>query len=420
MSWRHEALPADRFPGLTLLPFGNGRSYGDVCLNDGGALIDVRPLNRLVAFDAVGGRITCEAGVLLSEILEIAVPRGWFLTVTPGTQFVTVGGAIANDVHGKNHHRAGSFGCHVYRFELLRSDGSRLICSATENQDWFRATVGGLGLTGLITWAEIQLKPIVTPFMEQEVIKFAGLDEFYTLSDESDGGFEYTVAWVDCLATGRHLGRGHFIRGNHSKVKPSRPGNDPKARLGIPVDIPFSVVNRLSLKLFNWIYFHRQMRRTRASTVHYAPFFYPLDSIPGWNRMYGPRGFVQYQCVIPHENGRAAIQEILTRISRAKMGSFLAVLKVFGDTPSPGLLSFSSPGVTLALDFPVATAGTLGLLNELDDITCSAGGKVYPAKDARMSAGHFERYFPNWRQLVAYMDPRFSSGFWRRVRPDSL
>ena len=413
MDWRDMALPPDS--GKSMLPFGNGRSYGDCCLNDQGTLVATRGLDRFMTFDAGTGILRCEAGVLLSEVLELVVPRGWFPPVTPGTQFVTIGGAVANDVHGKNHHRAGTFGRHVNRFELLRSDGTRLQCSSTENSDWFCATVGGLGLTGLITWVELQLKAISGPLIDQQSIRYGRLEEFFQLSLESDATYEYTVAWIDCAATGASLGRGFFIRGNDATGAQDRPAKTGGTGLSIPCDLPFALINGPSLRLFNALYYRKQLQERVRSTVHYAPFFYPLDAIGAWNRIYGSNGLLQYQCVIPHRHAEAAVREILGQIASAGTGSFLAVLKVFGDLPSPGLLSFPRPGATLALDFPNQGQRTFDLLDRLDAITMAAEGALYPAKDARMSGDTFRRSFPNWQQLEPFIDPRFSSSFWRRV-----
>ncbi len=415
LRWRDDDLPVAGHDGDTFLPFGNGRSYGDVCLNDGGVVLDCRGLDRFIDFDAETGLLRCEAGCLLSEILELVVPRGWFLPVTPGTQFVTVGGAIANDVHGKNHHRAGTFGCHVRRFELLRSDGARVACAPDENADWFRATIGGLGLTGVITWAEIELKPIANPAIDREVVRYRDLDEFFGLSRESDGEFEYTVAWVDCLAKGGALGRGLFVRGNHAETATARRARAPAATITFPIDPRPALVNGLSLKVFNALYYRKQLRPRKRSQVHYAPFFYPLDAVRKWNRVYGAKGLLQYQCVVAHDDGAAAIREILDRISAARTGSFLAVLKVFGAVASPGLLSFPRPGVNLAVDFPNRGQRTLDLLDRLDEVTRGAGGAVNPSKDGRMSAASFQAYYPEWRELERFIDPRFSSSFWRRV-----
>ena len=399
----------------TVLPYGNGRSYGDSCLNTGGVLIDCRGLDRFIAFDADSGLVRCEAGVLLADILDVAVARGWFLPVSPGTRFVTVGGAIANDVHGKNHHRAGTFGCHLRCFELLRSNGERLLCSPDENRDYFQATIGGLGLTGLVTWVEIQLKPVANAYIDQETIRFGDLSEFFDLSQASDAEFEYTVAWIDCLATGPSLGRGLFMRGNHAPTAASKTPKAPGKSLSVPFAPPLSLVNRLSLRAFNALYIRKQRSDRVASQVHYQPFFYPLDAIGNWNRMYGPRGFYQFQCVLPSADGKTGIAEILTETAAAGWGSFLAVLKVFGDRPSPGLMSFPRPGVTLALDFPNAGAGIRGLLDRLDRITGEHGGAVYPAKDARMSPGLFRQAYPALNEFVKWIDPAFSSSFWRRV-----
>jgi len=413
--WRHERLPLEGIQDKTVLPYGNGRSYGDSCLNDGGVLMDARPLNRFIAFDEDSGILRCEAGVLLSEILKLFVPRGWFLPVTPGTRFVTGGGAIANDVHGKNHHRAGTFGCHVPCFELLRSNGTRLLCSESENPDWYRATIGGLGLTGLITWAGLRLQPVAGPWIRQETIRYENLGEFFELSADSDGSFEYTVAWVDCLARGSRLGRGIFMRGNSSEEPARGSVGSPGLGLAVPLDLPFSLVTPYTLKAFNTLYYNKQRQCRRMARIHFEPFFYPLDKILHWNRIYGPRGFLQYQCVIPEENGHDGIREVLARISQSETGSFLAVLKMFGDKTSPGLLSFPRPGPTLALDFPNRGSKTLELLDRLDEVVREAGGAVYPAKDARMSPDSFRRYFPDHVRLTEYRDPRFSSSFWRRV-----
>lgn len=416
LRWASDALPLPATGGVTLLPYGQGRSYGDSCLNDGGTLLLTQGLDRFIHFDRDGGLLRCEAGVTLAEILRLIIPQGWFLPVTPGTQFVSVGGAIANDVHGKNHHRAGTFGCHVTRFELLRSDGRRLVCSPQENAEWFAATVGGLGLTGLITWAEIRLRPIANPFIATETIRFANLDEFFELSAAAEADYEYTVAWLDCLASGRRFGRGLFMRGNHAAQQLSGlpPVSKPKNR-PFPFDAPNWMLNNLSIRAFNLAYYHRQRSKTASSLSHFAPFFYPLDAILAWNRIYGRRGFLQYQCVVPDDSGHTVIRSILEKIVASGQGSFLSVLKTFGDVPSPGLLSFPRKGVTLALDFPMRGAGTLELLNELDVIVRQAGGAVYPAKDARMSPESFQAYYPRWQEFSQYIDPEFSSSFWRRV-----
>jgi FAD/FMN-containing dehydrogenase len=413
--WGDDPLPMDDFEDKPILPFGNGRSYGDVCLNEGGILLDCRHMDRFISFDTEAGILRCEAGVLLFEILQLTVPRGWFLPVTPGTQFVTVGGAIANDVHGKNHHKAGTFGRYARCFELLRSDGKRMICSKDENTDLFKATIGGLGLTGVITWVEIQLHHINNPYIDQEVIRYGNLDEFFALARESDQAYEHTVAWVDCLAKGKQLGRGLFIRGNYAEHAEKRLPKPSTTRLTFPIDPPFALINGLTLKVFNSLYYRKQWSKRAKSMVYYEPFFYPLDAISAWNKLYGSKGFFQYQCAVPTDQMKDAIREILERIGKAGIGSFLAVLKLFGDKPSPGLLSFPMPGATLALDFPNNGARTLRLLDQLDGVTRESGGRVYPAKDARMRPEDFQIGYQQWKTMEAYIDPHISSSFWRRV-----
>ncbi len=406
---RFDPLPAA--PDL-LLPHGLGRSYGDSCLNAGGALLETRGLDRYIAFDRATGVIEVEAGVSLGEIIALALPQGWFPTALPGTRFVTVGGAIANDVHGKNHHRVGSFGHQLLGFELLRSDGSALHCSPTDNAALFAATIGGLGLTGLIRRARLQLQRVPGPWIRGSSERFGSLAEFFALSAQAEATSAYTVAWIDSLATGANSGRGIFIRGNHAEG-PSAPTLRPGIRL--PVTPPLSLINPLSLRAFNALYYRRPAAVASDALWHWRPFFHPLDALLEWNRVYGPRGFYQYQCVVPMEDAETVIGEMLRRISASKLGSFLAVLKTFGNMESRGLLSFPRPGATLAIDFPNRGAPTLALLDALDALTTAAGGAVYPAKDARMSAAAFRSSFPQWQAFAGHVDPRFSSSFWRRV-----
>ncbi|MFC0408652.1 FAD-binding oxidoreductase [Roseomonas elaeocarpi] len=403
-----------------VLPFGQGRSYGDSCLNGGGVLVDTAGLDRFLRFDREAGVIEAEAGVTLAQILLLlgraAEPgRSWFLPVTPGTKFVTVGGAIANDVHGKNHHSAGCFGNHVLWLDLLRSDGTVLRCSPTENAELFAATVGGLGLTGLVLAAAIQLKPVPSLWLEAEDIRYDTLREFHQLSAESLAEWDYTVAWVDCLARGPALGRGIFSRARHvSRAEPAPPPvMQPKLR--VPVDLPGFVLNGATIGAFNGFYWRRAKRPSTPRITAYEPVFYPLDAIGNWNRIYGARGFFQYQCVVPPEAAETAIPALLEAIAAARQGSFLAVLKTLGERRSPGMLSFPMPGVTLALDFPNRGTATRDLLDRLDAVTAAAGGRVYPAKDGRVSARDFRRGYPEWRRFAAQVDPRFSSNFWRRV-----
>jgi FAD/FMN-containing dehydrogenase len=399
-----------------MLPVGMGRSYGDVCLLEGGTLYRTRGLDRLLAFDPQTGLLRCESGVTLDEVLRFAVPRGWFLPVTPGTQYVTLGGAIANDVHGKNHHVAGTFGCHVPRFELVRSDGARLVCSAIQNPEWFAATIGGMGLTGLITWAEVQLRPIVSRSIRYEAVRFHGLDEFLALSAGSSRA-EYTVAWIDCVSRGRNFARGIYMQGDHSQV-PEELHPTPAPRLSVPFDFPSWVLNRATMRAFNGLYYRKQLRRHVSTLVDYGPFFYPLDKVLHWNRIYGKRGFLQFQCVLPFASGRDGMEEILREIAASGLGSFLAVLKVMGEVASPGMMSFPMPGITLALDIPIRPGVTFPLFDRLAEKTRELGGRLYPAKDARMTAAQFQAFYPQWQHFAAYRDPAFSSSFWERVTTD--
>jgi FAD/FMN-containing dehydrogenase len=414
IDWQQNMPDLNAFDA-SVLPYGLGRSYGDSCLNDDGVILDMTGLNRMVNFDRENGVIRCEAGVTMLQILALIVPEGWFVPVSPGTKYVTVGGAIANDVHGKNHHARGTFGCHVCQFELLRSNGERVLCSPTENADLFKATIGGLGLTGLITWAEFTLRPIPTPYVDVENIQFNSIDEFFELSEESEH-IEYTVSWLDCTARGDNFGRGVFQRGDF--YDPPLGEIKPKASLpavNVPFDFPEIAINPLTIKAFNTLYFRKQIFPTTRKVTNYEPFFYPLDVLTEWYRVYGKSGFLQYQFVLPFENGREPIKEVFRRIVQSGQGSPLIVFKTFGDRPSPGMLSFPRKGVTLAIDFPLRGQKTLDLLSDLDSIVMANGGAFYPAKDARMSAEAFRHSYPDWEQFAQHVDPKFSSSFWRRV-----
>ena len=426
LSWgRYPQLQADLVPlhwtsdfplprplATKLLPVGLGRSYGDVCLLEHGTLLQTTGMDRLLAFDAATGMLRCEAGASLKQILDFAVPRGFFLPVTPGTKYVTVGGAIANDVHGKNHHVAGSFGRHVVRFELVRSDGARMICSPVENPDWFAATIGGMGLTGLITWAEIRLRPIVSRRIDYRGEKFHGLDEFFALSQAAQS--EYTVAWIDCVSTGPNFARGIFMQGDHAQL-PGPLTRSPEPKITFPFDLPAIALNRWSMAAFNSLYFHRELGQIKTAQVDYEPFFYPLDSVLHWNRMYGNQGLLQFQNVLPPASGREGMLEILKAITKSGLASFLAVIKFFGDLPSVGMMSFPAPGPMLALDFPIRGTDSFDLVDRLARITQEHGGRMYSAKDARMTAEQYQSFFPRWREFQHYVDPQFDSAFWQRV-----
>lgn len=395
------------------LAYGNGRSYGDSCLAVSSHVLHTRRLNRFIAADWETGLIKAEAGVTLEEVLRLAIPRGWFLPVTPGTKYITLGGALANDVHGKNHHVRGTFGNQVRRFGLVRSDQPYLTCSAQENPDLFAATIGGLGLTGIIEWLEIQLMPIGSSLIDATHVRFNSLGEFFSLSTELDDAHEYTVSWIDCLARGKTAGRGVYMAGNHAAEGPLACDDRPKWNVAFTP--PFSAINRVSLWLFNTVYYRRHRPGARVSRISYEPFFYPLDHILNWNRIYGRRGFQQYQCAIPDHNSAAAIAELMTAIADSRTGSFLAVLKRFGDVTSPGLLSFPLSGVTLALDFPQQGEATARLFTRLDTIVRAAGGHLYPAKDAHMQGADFRAAYPAWERLESMRDPALSSRFWQRA-----
>ena len=370
--------------GSGLIARGNARSYGDASLGRD-CTIGARRLDRFIAFDPATGTLVCEGGVLLSEIIDVMLPRGWFAAVTPGTRFVTVGGMIAADIHGKNHHGHGSFTDHVEWLDLAIGDAV-IRCSRGENAELFAATCGGMGLTGVILRAAMRLLAVPSALIRQRGIRAPSLDAAIELF-ESSLGWTYSVAWIDCLARGASLGRSVVLLGEHAEVDELP---DPALRAApfaraadkvkrIPLDFPAFALNPLSVRAFNQLYY--RVQRTGERIVPLNPYFYPLDAILEWNRIYGRRGFVQYQCVLPLEESRAGLTRLLQEIARAGTGSFLAVLKRMG-AESFGLLSFPRHGYTLALDFPVTTAN-LALLDRLDAITAEHGGRIYLAKDGR-------------------------------------
>lgn len=378
-----------RLNGSAAICRGMGRSYGDSALAP--RVIGTRHLDLLLDFDEVAGTLRCGAGVTLAQLLEIIVPRGWFLPVTPGTKFVTVGGAIASDVHGKNHHLEGCFGDHVTSLLLMLGNGEVLRCSRSSHPDLFHATCGGMGLTGIILEASMRLKPVRSAFIEQHTLKAPALQEAIDFLDANHGS-TYAVAWIDCLATGAALGRSLVMLGEHA-AEGGYPQPEPP-RLSIPFDMSGKLLNRFSIKAFNTLYFHRVQRRGEQRTVHYDPFFYPLDRLLHWNRLYGKRGFVQYQFVLPKQAGTDGMRAILERISASRRGSFLAVLKLFGKQ-NVNLLSFPMEGYTLALDFKIED-GLFELLEQLDVMVLDYGGRIYLTKDARMSEQTFKESYPHW------------------------
>lgn len=411
--WEHTAVSILKSSG-SILGIGNLRSYGDSCLNQDGELLSTKFLNRFIDFDEETGLVTCESGVLLSDILHYFVPRGWFLKVTPGTKFITVGGAIANDVHGKNHHANGTFGMHLKEFTLARSSGELVCCSPLENTELFNATIGGLGLTGVILRVSFYMQRIVSPLYNQTTIKFSNIDEYFDVAEENDSQYQAVASWIDLTSKGKSLGRGIYIAGNLSN-EPDAKTSTSGTLLTIPVDAPSALLNKASIKAFNTLYFNKQQSKIAKSVVHYEPFYYPLDTIASWNKLYGKSGFFQHQCAIPKSAARQGIRTLLTKISAFGSASFLSVLKNFGSMQSPGVLSFPIEGTTLAMDFKNQGTETLHLLNELDAIVKDYGGRIYPAKDARMSPHMFEHSFPHWKQLLPYVDEHCSSSFWRRV-----
>jgi len=371
---------------------GMGRSYGDSALSR--SIIDCSSLDTISPVDAQNGTVQCGAGVTLADVLTLVVPMGWFFPVTPGTKFVTVGGAIASDVHGKNHHVAGCFSQYVDAIKLALADGTILTCSSTENSDLFHATCGGMGLTGVIIDATLRLKRLKSSFVEQVTLKTRNLEEALHLF-EAHQGATYSVAWIDCLASGSTTGRSLLILGEHSEdgnlsLRSHRP-------LSIPFEVPSQLLNRFSIKAFNWLYYNRASQDRSFRRVHYEPFFYPLDSIHHWNRLYGKRGFLQYQFVIPKVAARIGLNLLMKTIVESQRGSFLAVLKLLGQE-NANFLSFPLEGYTLAVDFKFED-GLLELLNELDSIVTDHGGRLYLAKDARMSEATFKRNYPRWKQF---------------------
>ncbi|MCW8336198.1 FAD-binding oxidoreductase [Vibrio paucivorans] len=370
---------------------GLGRSYGDSALSE--RVIESGGMNHFIAFDNVSGELTCEAGVSLADILTVFVPKGWFLPVTPGTKFVTVGGAIASDVHGKNHHVEGTFCNHVTSLTLVIGE-QEFICSRDKNSDLFFATCGGMGLTGVITRASFILKPIKSAFIKQQVIKAKNLSVVLELF-ERHHKTTYSVAWIDCLSTGENLGRSLLMLGEHSesgKLSTHREGV-----LNIPFDLPSQLLNKYTVQIFNAAYSNKQVSEVVNTTVHYDSFFFPLDRIHNWNRMYGKQGFTQYQFVIPKSAGREGLKEVLEAIAESKQGSFLAVLKVFGQG-NENLLSFPMEGYTLALDFKITNV-LFELLDRLDVIVRKYGGRLYLSKDVRMPEDVFKVTYPQWKEF---------------------
>ncbi len=391
---RREAAPA------SLIARGLGRSYGDSAL--AAEVVQTQALDHLLSFDESSGELRCAAGVSLDQLLQVFLPRGWMLPVVPGTRFVSVGGAIASDVHGKNHHVAGTFGQHVTRLSLLQASGEVVECAPAQNSHLFNATCGGMGLTGIILDATLRLQRVPGSAILQQTLRSANLEEVVAQFEEHAAA-TYSVAWLDCLARGNALGRALLYLGEHAqdgRYLAPRPG-----RLSVPVAAPAFLLNRFSMSAFNALYYQRRVDPQARQRLEADSFFFPLDGIAHWNRLYGRHGFLQYQCVIPQDAALAGIRRVLQASGAAGKGSFLSVLKKFG----PGnrhWLSFPLEGYTLALDFKHEPS-LLPLLDELDRIVLDHGGRLYLAKDARMSAETFRRSYPRWEQMRAL---RLASG----------
>lgn len=390
---------------------GNGRCYGDAALSEN--IFSTKRLNKFISFDRFNGIIECEAGVLLADILEVILPQGYFLYVTPGTKFITVGGAIASDVHGKNHHAEGCFSEYVIEFSLLNENSEVLTCSRSENAEKFWATIGGMGLTGIILSAKFKLKNIETAYIRQESIKANNLDEIFKLFDDSES-WTYNVAWIDCLQTGKNLGRSIIMRGEHAfkHELPSELREKPlhlKKRINpkVPFYFPNFILNHLTVKLFNYLYFAKQRAIISKDFVDYESFFYPLDVVANWNKIYGKAGFIQYQMVIPKENGKEGMKKILETIAASGNGSFLAVLKLFGKPNEDAFNSFPIEGYTLALDFKV-NPKIHDLVKKLDAIVEAFGGRIYLTKDS-MSKSSLTNY------LQKVDNPKFVSHQHKRI-----
>ena len=385
---------------------GNGRAYGDSAVNTENT-IHLKHFNRMLAFDEELGQLIAEAGVLLADIINVFTPQGWFPAVTPGTKFVTLGGMIAADVHGKNHHKDGSFGNYVDWFDMITADGDVKRCSKTENPELFEWTIGGMGLTGIIIRTAVRLRPISSAWIKQQTLVADNLSDAIELFENSDQA-TYSVAWIDCLQTGSALGRSILMLGEHAEADQVPKQHIkaplqlvPKRQLNIVTEFPSWALNTWSVRAFNSIYYWLGNRKLEHQIVDIDSFFYPLDTLQNWNKIYGRRGFAQYQCVIPLANSEQALRELIGMIAEAKSGSFLAVLKRFGK--QEGRFSFPMEGYTLALDFPISRK-TLKLMDKLDNITLNYGGRIYLAKDSRMSPETFKRSDPRADEYRKYRE----------------
>lgn len=409
-----------------LIPRGAGRAYGDAALNSENRVVDLQRLNRMLDFDAESGILQAEAGVTLDEIIDVFVPRGFFPPAVPGTRFVTLGGAVAADIHGKSHHRHSSFGTHVLWFDLMTASGEVKRCSREENGELFRATIGGMGLTGVVVELAIRLQRIESAYVQGEFIRVGNIDAAIEKFESADNAYECSTAWIDCLSSKGALGRSVLQVGNFAAREslPPKLRTEPFLAKGtsgpaVPINLPNFTLNSMTVRAFNFAIYATHPNNNHLTTP-FQPFFFPLDSIQNWNRIYGKRGFVQYQCVWPLEQSREGLIEMLEATSQSGRASFLSVLKKFG--AQDGILSFPMPGYTLAMDFPV-TEGLLDFLERLDQMVLKRGGRVYLAKDARMRPDTFRAMYPKfseWQSVKAKADPNnhFSSTLSRRLQMD--
>jgi len=405
------ALAASDTPSIAR---GLGRAYGDSALNPQGIVAQSDRLNRFRSFSPATGLLECEAGVSFADIIASFLPRGWFLPTTPGTKFVTVGGAIAADIHGKNHHRVGSFGNFVKDITLIVGDGSVVRCSRSHDPELFFATVGGMGLTGMILSAQFHLVPVETAWITVRHRRTANLDATLAVFHDSDASCEHSVAWIDCMARGDRLGRSVVMQGNHAKIADLDPEQalDPlrlprKRTKSVPFTPPFSLLSPLTVRAFNGVFYAAHGNEEKR--VDLDTFFYPLDAVLHWNRVYGPRGFVQYQAFFPSESSAVGLRKLLDTVAAAGAASFLAVLKSCGAADG-GVLSYLGPGHTLALDLPYHPARTPMLCRQLDRILLDHGGRLYLAKDAMTDADTFRTMYPRLKEFQAIK---------RRVDPDN-
>ena len=412
--------------GGRMIARGQGRSYGDAAMLEDGVVMLTEELSNFIKLDEATATLTTQAGTTLAQVIEQLMPRGWFPTVVPGTKYVSIGGCVAADIHGKNHHRDGTFSAHVSDFELVLADQSRLRCSPQLHSDVFWATVGGMGLTALMTEVSFRLTPVESSYVVVQHHASNDLDSSFKVLSDENWDDQYTVAWIDSIASGTRLGRSVLMRGHHAQLSDlpqalrKRPFASHREPLPVPFNFPSWTLNSFSMSAFNGIYYRIQSRKSAPFISHYDSFFFPLDQIGNWNRIYGKRGFIQYQCVLPLATAYDGIRKILQTLSNAGRSSFLSVLKRFGPQ-GKGLLSFPFEGYTLTLDLPVSDLKLFPLLDQLDDLVVSKGGRVYLAKDARLKANTFAAMYPRleeWQAIKKKVDPEscFDSDLARRLQ----